>query len=966
MDFMYQGKIISITPNIISNEQEVTFQINNSMIVVKDPASYGQIAVNRSLGMQFSQMEGYQPDLSRTDIVKTVLSNPTYREHLLDYILRFVTIDSKQQIYITIGNDRFDTDVVKSLASLPRKPIRSDERINSRLHLVMNILQKVAHVPIVSYLDIGTGDGTIAAAIGKQLGIDDVKATDVFPLQRPIDTIVMKQGDRLPEEWNGKFQLVTAFSVLHHVKSQRQMLQDIHRVLAPGGIFIMREHDYLDNQFKWNSQLQPQLLTVTERPFRQFLDSIHIVSMAFTDEPAFWALYRARREWDTMILDMDMLHMYSNMRDVGTNPQRIYESVYMKRGVDISDMILEWKDTRSQRLDSFFPRLRGQDILDKIKEGINYNEEILAYMTPWRKAIETSQLISKTIKNLFPNQGRFKLVDGTGGAGGNDIAFSQNRDISILTIYERVPLFYNFIVNNLQLYTGQKAQPAKSGKGLYIYNNGQQIYINNSTPDLLRHRKDYYNNTVIFLDVPWEYEGSGYKLSGYKYEGFTLEELSQKLLQMKALLVVYKLPPDYQLSVQNVAYPIGKETIYMISQGIIQESVISSNLSQEILRFQLMDYLKQQFLSLFPEKKTSAYYRWIYEQLGYSDVRDPIIPATIQYRPSPFLESGVEVPFGRVELIKLVKEKYPDLLPQTKFPPGNKEALQNLISLVTERSRQQNPSNKQLFDLVNKLKNEFDSVSETPGMGATVSILQGVLQINANTILQDVLGRISGNTQFPINLQISPQKIESLRQKYRGSSFENDLATLLLRYSDVMDDRNANLHAAIPSTVFAMLSQSSLAVEIEGFASPLNATLKDYYSAFPDTDKVFGSYGNFLKDKIVEGSYEVNPPFTEEVMDSMVSRIETLMQDGSYSFVIVLPNWVAAPSIENLKASRYLKWSTVLPAGSHQYVVSDQHKQFKQISFNIETAIFILQSEKGSKDYPVPIDIRNKLLTSFV
>lgn len=936
------------------------------MIIAKNPASYGQIAINRSQGMQFSQNEGYQPDLSQTNIVKTVLSDPSYREHLLDYILRFVTIDSKQQIYIVIGNDKFDIDVAKSLASLPKKTVRGDERVNSRLHLVMNILQKVAHVPIVSYLDVGTGDGTIAAAIGKQLGVDDVKGIDVFPMQRPIDTIVIGQEDKLPEEWNGRFQLVTAFSVLHHVKNQKQMLKDIHRVLAPGGIFIMREHDYVDIQFRWYSQLQPWLLNVKERPFRQFLDAIHIVSMAFTNEPAFWALYRARREWDTMILEMDMLHMYSNMRDVATNPQRIYESVYMKRGADINNMILEWKDTRSQRLDSFFPRLRGQDILDKIKEGINYNEEILAYMTPWKKAVETSQLISKTIKNLFPNQGRFKLVDGTGGAGGNDIAFSQNRDISILTIYERVPLFYNFIVNNLQLYTGQKAQTAKSGKGLYIYNNGQQIYINNSTPDLLRHRKDYYNDTVIFLDVPWEYEGSGYKLSGYKYEGFTLEELSQKLLQMGALLVVYKLPPDYQLSVQNVSHTLGKETIYMISRVVVQESVTSSNLSQEILRFQIMEYLKQQFIVLFPEKKTSAYYRWIYEQLGYSDVRDPIIPATISYKPSPFLESGIEIPMNRVELIKLVKEKYPDLLPQTKFPPGNTVALQNLITIVTERSRQLNPSNKYLFDLTNRLKDEFDSVSGTPGMEATVSVLQGVVQINANSILQDVLKRISGSIQFPINLQISSQKMESLRKRYRGQSFENDLATLLLRYSDVMDDRNANLHAAILSTVFAMLSQSTLAISIEGFASPLNATLKDYYSAFPDTDKVFGSYGNFLKDKIVEGSYEVNPPFTEEVMDSMVSRIETLMQNGSYSFVIVLPNWVAAPSIENLKASRYLKWSTVLPAGSHQYVVGDQHKQFKQISFNIETAIFILQSEKGSKDYPVPIDIRNKLLTSFV
>jgi hypothetical protein len=42
--------------------------------------------------------------------------------------------------------------------------------------------------------------------------------------------------------------------------------------------------------------------------------------MAFTDEPAFWALYRARREWDTILMNEGMLYMYSAMRDVATNP----------------------------------------------------------------------------------------------------------------------------------------------------------------------------------------------------------------------------------------------------------------------------------------------------------------------------------------------------------------------------------------------------------------------------------------------------------------------------------------------------------------------------------------------------------------------------------------------------------------------------------------------------------------------
>lgn len=41
----------------------------------------------------------------------------------------------------------------------------------------------------------------------------------------------------VPEEWFGKFQLVTSFFALEHVTKPRDMLRDIHKLLQPGGIF---------------------------------------------------------------------------------------------------------------------------------------------------------------------------------------------------------------------------------------------------------------------------------------------------------------------------------------------------------------------------------------------------------------------------------------------------------------------------------------------------------------------------------------------------------------------------------------------------------------------------------------------------------------------------------------------------------------------------------------------------------
>lgn len=61
----------------------------------------------------------------------------------------------------------------------------------------------------------------------------------------------------------------------------------------------------------------------------------------------------------------------------------------------------------------------------------------------------------------------------------------------------------------------------------------------------------------------------------------------------------------------------------------------------------------------------------------------------------------------------------------------------------------------------------------------------------------------------------------------------------------------------------------------ECFASPMNCFMKEnYYSAFNDTDKYFGSNGSFFDNSIKEGSFEANPPFIPELMVGMVDHME--------------------------------------------------------------------------------------------
>lgn len=175
------------------------------------------------------------------------------------------------------------------------------------------MLSRIAHAPITSYLDFGTGDGTIAKSVGDAIGMDpsNIQGVDVFEMKRSIPTLVIEQGQRLPQSWNGKFQLITAFQVLHHTVRQREAIEDLYRVLAPGGLLILREHDF------WDMRTPPTLKSennvrvrndVVNGSFYHFLDAIHISSMALVGDElshseggSFYSHYRGRYDWHLML-----------------------------------------------------------------------------------------------------------------------------------------------------------------------------------------------------------------------------------------------------------------------------------------------------------------------------------------------------------------------------------------------------------------------------------------------------------------------------------------------------------------------------------------------------------------------------------------------------------------------------------------------------------------------------------------
>jgi len=158
--------------------------------------------------------------------------------------------------WVAVKYDKILVETLSQLKALyntaPPAPIYSEARTYSRVRQIRKWLNQIRINKNFKYLDVGCSEASITEGVARTLGLEmgEIYGCDIFITEEPGGKVIFARSTptSLPYEDN-EFDLVTTFQALHHFTDPKVMLSEIHRVLKPGGIYIIREHDVRDDSF---------------------------------------------------------------------------------------------------------------------------------------------------------------------------------------------------------------------------------------------------------------------------------------------------------------------------------------------------------------------------------------------------------------------------------------------------------------------------------------------------------------------------------------------------------------------------------------------------------------------------------------------------------------------------------------------------------------------------------------------
>ena len=126
-----------------------------------------------------------------------------------------------------------------------KKAISQDDKARVKRRVAQ--LNEFLPEHIDSFLDLGNGNGNITEGVARHFGLTRQTALGVDMVERAKESKFYTQAYVSPEETlpvsDNSIQLVTMLMVLHHLHEPKKALAEVHRVLRPGGILLIRESD---------------------------------------------------------------------------------------------------------------------------------------------------------------------------------------------------------------------------------------------------------------------------------------------------------------------------------------------------------------------------------------------------------------------------------------------------------------------------------------------------------------------------------------------------------------------------------------------------------------------------------------------------------------------------------------------------------------------------------------------------
>lgn len=181
----------------------------------------------------------------------------------------------------------------------------------SLLESLKELLGMMPHeVKIESLLDVGCADGSITAALAERLnirkefahGIDIADPDEKYALGSKMvnDRISFQKydGEGRFKLADGSINLVVAIMSLHHVEKIYELVSEIHRVLSPGGLLVIREHDCTTNDMAVMLDVVHGLYAMVWRDRNK-----RPVKPTFIKDDKYYSAFRSCEDWEKFITD---------------------------------------------------------------------------------------------------------------------------------------------------------------------------------------------------------------------------------------------------------------------------------------------------------------------------------------------------------------------------------------------------------------------------------------------------------------------------------------------------------------------------------------------------------------------------------------------------------------------------------------------------------------------------------------